>query len=46
MKPILTCSTEELVLLLTLCGHPETARGMGESMLGEKSEEAWSIVIN
>ncbi|MDQ0208301.1 hypothetical protein [Alkalicoccobacillus murimartini] len=46
MKPLLTCTTEELILLLTLCGFSETARGLGESMLGEKSEESWNTLID
>ncbi|WP_078392893.1 hypothetical protein [Shouchella patagoniensis] len=45
MQPLLNCSTEELVCLLSMCGHHEMARGLGESLLGEKSPEGWDTVM-
>ncbi|GIN12701.1 hypothetical protein J26TS2_25680 [Shouchella clausii] len=45
MQPLLTCTTEELVCLLSMCGYHEMAKGLGESMLGEKTPEAWDAVI-
>ncbi|TSB45223.1 hypothetical protein [Alkalicoccobacillus porphyridii] len=46
MQPNLTCTTEELILLLTLCGYQETAKGLGESVFGEKSTDAWDTLLD
>ncbi|WP_368504945.1 hypothetical protein AB3N04_04665 [Alkalihalophilus sp. As8PL] len=44
MNRVLKCTTEELMLLVNLCGYPDVAKGIGESSLGEKSEDAWEAV--
>ncbi|ERN54911.1 hypothetical protein [Alkalihalophilus marmarensis] len=45
MQSVLKCTTEELVVLVDLCGYHSVAKGIGESSLGEKSEDAWEAVF-
>lgn len=45
MKPILTCTTEELALLVTFSGYPEVGKGIAESSLGNQSSEVWDSVM-
>ena len=45
MKPILTCTTEELELLVTFSGYPEVGKGIAESSLGNQSPEVWDSVM-
>ena len=45
MKPILTCTTEELALLVTFSGYPEVGKGIAESSLGNQSPEVWDSVM-
>ena len=45
MEHILTCTTEELALLVTLCGYPQVAKGIAEASLGERSEREWHAIM-
>ncbi|WP_210367778.1 hypothetical protein [Bacillus sp. REN3] len=45
MKPVLTCTTEELALLVTFSGYPEVGKGIAESSLGTRSPEVWDSVM-
>jgi hypothetical protein len=45
MKPVLTCTTEELALLVTFSGYPEVGKGIAESSLGNQSSEVWDSVM-
>lgn len=45
MKPILTCTTEELALLVTFSNYPEVGKGIAQSSLGNKSPEVWDSVM-
>lgn len=45
MEHILTCTTEELALLVTLCGYPQVAKGIAEASLGERSEREWQAIM-
>jgi hypothetical protein len=45
MKFLMTCTTQELALMMTLCGYPEAAKGMAESALGKKSTKEWDAVM-
>jgi len=46
MQHIMTCTTEELALLITLCGYPAVAKSIAEASLGEKSEQEWMAVMD
>lgn len=46
MDHIITCTTEELALIVTLCDYPEVAKGIAESSLGEKSPEEWQAIMD
>ncbi|MFT9596421.1 MAG: hypothetical protein ACH0QE_01175, partial [Mesobacillus sp.] len=45
MKPILTCTTEELALLVTFSNYSEVGKGIAESSLGNQSPEVWDGVM-
>lgn len=45
MKHVLTCTTEELALLVTLCGYPSVAKGIAEAAIGEKSPDEWTAIM-
>ncbi|MGJ7922179.1 hypothetical protein [Neobacillus sp. LXY-4] len=45
MDHVLTCTTEELALLVTLCGYPSVAKGIEEAAVGEKSPAEWTSMM-
>ncbi|WP_099361346.1 hypothetical protein [Fredinandcohnia onubensis] len=45
MNHALTCTTEELALLVTVCGYPAVAKGIAEASYGEKSPEEWDAIM-
>ncbi|PLR92663.1 hypothetical protein [Bacillus sp. T33-2] len=45
MQYLMTCSTEELALLVTMCDYPHVAKGIAEASLGEKSPEEWEAIM-
>ncbi|WDF05197.1 hypothetical protein [Shouchella hunanensis] len=45
MRPLLQCTREELLLLVSAAGFPDVARGMGEEMIGAQSDETWEAVL-
>ncbi|MFB4260112.1 hypothetical protein ACE106_13170 [Shouchella clausii] len=45
MKPFMRCTTEEWMLLLTMCGYEVLAKSLGEEVFGEKSEESWETLF-
>lgn len=45
MNHALTCTTEELALLVSVCGYPAVAKGIAEASYGEKSPEEWDAIM-
>lgn len=45
MNHILTCTTEELALLVTLSGYPRVAKGIAEAAVGEKNPAEWTAMM-
>ncbi|CAH0347267.1 hypothetical protein [Bacillus sp. CECT 9360] len=45
MQFLLTCTTEELTLLVTMCGYPHVAKGVAEETLGKKSSKEWEAIM-
>ncbi|WP_216830393.1 hypothetical protein [Alkalihalobacterium elongatum] len=45
MNHIMTCTTEELALLVSLCGEPGIAKGIAEAAIGEKSPQEWEAIM-
>jgi hypothetical protein len=45
MNHILTCTTEELALMVSLSGHPSVAKGIAEAAVGSKSEKEWVAIM-
>ncbi|MEH7235835.1 hypothetical protein [Bacillus sp. JJ1562] len=46
MNHALTCTTEELALLVSVCGYPAVAKGIAEASYGEKSPEEWDAIMD
>ncbi|WP_053360642.1 hypothetical protein [Bacillus sp. FJAT-27251] len=46
MKPVLSCTTEELALLVTLCGQPGMAKGIAENSMGKRSTREWEAIMD
>ncbi|WP_253907613.1 hypothetical protein [Bacillus sp. WMMC1349] len=44
MKHILTCTSEELGILVGLCDYPGVAKGIMEASLGKKSSKEWDAI--
>jgi len=44
MKHIITCTSEELAILVTLCDYPDIAKGIAEASLGKKSRKEWDAI--
>ena len=45
MDYIMTCTSEELALLVTLCGYPDVAKSIAEAAIGEKSPVEWDAIM-
>ncbi|MCA0993825.1 hypothetical protein [Pseudalkalibacillus hwajinpoensis] len=45
MNHLLTCTTEELALMVSAIGHHNVAKGIAESAIGEKSEKEWIAIL-
>lgn len=45
MKHLITCTSEELALLVGLCDYPGVAKGILESSLGKKSKKEWDAIL-
>ncbi|MDP4552893.1 hypothetical protein Q9251_18600 [Alkalihalobacillus macyae] len=45
MNHLLTCTTEELALMVSVIGHQSVAKGIAESAIGEKSEKEWIAIL-
>ncbi|WP_071460684.1 hypothetical protein [Bacillus massilinigeriensis] len=45
MNFLMTCTTEELALFVSLCGFPGEGRGIAESSFGRKSGKEWDAII-
>ncbi|WP_257350765.1 hypothetical protein [Pseudalkalibacillus decolorationis] len=45
MEHLLTCTTEELALMVSVTGHQGVAKGIAEASLGEKSEKEWIAIM-
>ncbi|WP_010676852.1 hypothetical protein [Bacillus timonensis] len=45
MNHALTCTTEELALLVSVCGYPAVAKGIAEASYGEKTPEEWTAIM-
>ncbi|WP_144558909.1 hypothetical protein [Shouchella miscanthi] len=45
MKLFMRCTTEEWIVLLTMCGYELMAKSLGEAVFGEKSEESWNTLF-
>ncbi|MEC0695916.1 hypothetical protein [Bacillus atrophaeus] len=46
MKHLMTCTSEELAILVTLCDFPDVAKGIAEASLGKKSKKEWDAVAD
>ncbi|ASB91081.1 hypothetical protein OZL92_14830 [Bacillus sonorensis] len=44
MKHLITCTSEELALLVGLCDYPGVGKGILESSLGKKSRKEWDAI--
>ncbi|MFJ7637758.1 hypothetical protein ACIQXR_14925 [Peribacillus sp. NPDC097224] len=45
MNHLLTCTTEELALMVSVAGHHEIAKGIAETAIGDKSEKEWLAIL-
>jgi hypothetical protein len=45
MDYIMTCTSAELALLVTLSGYPGVAKGIAEASVGEKSQIEWEAIM-
>lgn len=45
MDYIMTCTSAELALLVTLSGYPGVAKGIAEASVGEKSQKEWEAIM-
>ncbi|MBD1380439.1 hypothetical protein [Metabacillus arenae] len=45
MNHLLTCTTEELALMVSVAGHPSIAKGIAQEALGNKSEIEWQAIM-
>ncbi|WP_019244415.1 MULTISPECIES: hypothetical protein [Bacillus] len=45
MKHVLTCTTEELAIMVSVSGHPSIAKGIAEASMGSKSEKEWVAIM-
>ncbi|MCM3567290.1 hypothetical protein [Neobacillus mesonae] len=45
MEYIITCTAEELALMVTVCGYPGVAKGIAEASLGEKTPQEWEAIM-
>ncbi len=41
----MTCTNEELALLVTLNGYPNVAKGIAEASIGERSSREWNAIM-
>lgn len=46
MDYIMTCTSEELALLVTINGYPGVAKSIAEAAFGEKSEKEWQAIMD
>ena len=45
MDFVLTCTSEELALMVSVAGYDTVAKGIAEAAVGEKSEQEWVAVM-
>ncbi|WP_243291003.1 hypothetical protein [Bacillus sp. FJAT-47783] len=45
MNHLLTCTTEELALMVSVVGHHSVAKGIAEAAVGSKSEKEWIAIM-
>ncbi|MDQ0999688.1 hypothetical protein QFZ28_000088 [Neobacillus niacini] len=45
MDYIMTCTSAELALLVTLSGYPGVAKGIAEASVGEKRQKEWEAIM-
>ncbi|WP_148357613.1 hypothetical protein [Peribacillus simplex] len=45
MNHLLTCTTEELALMVSVAGHQNIAKGIAEASVGSKSEKEWIAIM-
>ncbi|MEH7012616.1 hypothetical protein V7087_17720 [Neobacillus niacini] len=45
MDYIMTCTSAELALLVTLSGYPGVAKGIAEASVGEKGHKEWEAIM-
>lgn len=45
MEHLLTCTTEELALMVSVAGYHGIAKGIAEPVIGNKSEKEWVAVL-
>jgi hypothetical protein len=45
MDYIITCTSEELALMVTLCGYSDVAKSIAEASIGEKSPAQWDAIM-
>lgn len=45
MDYIMTCTSAELALLVTLSGYPGVAKGIAEASVGEKGQKEWEAIM-
>ncbi|MHA7138141.1 hypothetical protein ACRTEV_12850 [Rossellomorea arthrocnemi] len=45
MNHILTCTSEELALMVSLSGYDSVAKGIAEAAIGKKTEQEWIAIM-
>ncbi|MFS0594587.1 hypothetical protein AB1L05_23730 [Cytobacillus horneckiae] len=45
MNHLLTCTTEELALMVSVTGYHSIAKGIAEASVGSKSEKEWTAIM-
>ncbi|MDQ0224109.1 hypothetical protein [Metabacillus niabensis] len=45
MNHLLTCTTEELALMVSVAGFPSVAKGIAETAIGSKTENEWVAIM-
>lgn len=45
MNHLLTCTTEELALMVSISGYHGVAKGIAEAAIGDKSEKEWLAIL-
>jgi hypothetical protein len=45
MNHILTCTSEELALMVSLSGYDSVAKGIAEAAIGKKNEQEWIAIM-